>query len=88
LIPQNWLPDVREVDIQKDGDVIVVKPNPVFPPEQEIRSCYTLRTLVRFVGFLGLATVEPVATDKPCLSKYRVKKLPLLDKAVRFLSKG
>lgn len=65
-----------------------LKPNPVFPPEQEIRSCYTLRTLVRFVGFLGLATVEPVATDKPYLSKYRVIKLPLLDEAVRFLSKG
>ena len=26
LIPKEWLPDVREVDIQKDDDVIVVKP--------------------------------------------------------------
>jgi hypothetical protein len=25
LIPKEWLPDVREVDIQQDDDVIVVK---------------------------------------------------------------
>jgi hypothetical protein len=34
LIPQNWLPDVREVDIQKDDDVILVKPSPVRDPIQ------------------------------------------------------
>jgi hypothetical protein len=27
LIPKNWLPDVSEVDIQKDEDVIFVKPS-------------------------------------------------------------
>ena len=27
LIPKEWLPDVHEVDIQKDNDMIVVKPS-------------------------------------------------------------
>jgi hypothetical protein len=27
LIPKSWLPDVSEVDIQKDEDVILVKPS-------------------------------------------------------------
>jgi len=27
LIPKDWLPDVREVDIQKGEDVILVKPS-------------------------------------------------------------
>lgn len=34
MIPQNWLPDDREVDIQKDDDVILVKPSPVRDPIQ------------------------------------------------------
>ena len=34
LIPKNWLPDVREVDIQKDEDVILVKPSLVRDPIQ------------------------------------------------------
>lgn len=36
LIPQNWLPDVREVDIQKEKDVILVKPSPARDPIQEL----------------------------------------------------
>jgi hypothetical protein len=27
LIPKSWLPDVSEVDIQKDEEVILVKPS-------------------------------------------------------------
>lgn len=34
LIPKNWLPNVLEVDIQKDEDVILVKPSPVRDPIQ------------------------------------------------------
>jgi len=53
-------------------------------PEQQVRSCYTLRTLVNFAGFLGLATVEQVESDYPFMRQYRVKKSPLLEKAVLF----
>jgi len=53
-------------------------------PEQRIRSCYTVRTLIRFAEFFGLATVEPFDAEKLFPSKYRVRKSPLLDQAVRF----
>ncbi len=32
LIPKEWLPDVCEVDIQKDDDTIVVKPSSARDP--------------------------------------------------------
>ncbi|OEU62894.1 MAG: hypothetical protein BA870_02300 [Desulfuromonadales bacterium C00003094] len=57
-------------------------------PEQQARSCYTLRTLVHFAGFLGLATVEPVESDQPLVRQYRVKKSPQLDNAVQFSLKS
>jgi len=64
-----------------------VEPTPFSTPEQEIRSCYTLRALVRFPGFLGLAEVEPL-TKEPHTRDYRIRKLPLLDDAVRFHVQG
>jgi hypothetical protein len=54
-----------------------IPPNPVFPPEEEVRRCYTWSTLVHFAGFLGLATVQPV-TDEFLCHEYRVKALPSL----------
>jgi hypothetical protein len=48
-----------------------------------VADCYTLRALVRFAKFLGLAQVEPVS-DSIFEREYRVRKLPLLDQAVRF----
>jgi hypothetical protein len=60
-----------------------VPPRPVFTPEEEVRSCYTWRTLVHFAGFLGLAAVEPVS-DELLYREYRVKALPLLREAVQF----
>jgi hypothetical protein len=53
-------------------------------PEDMVRSSFTLRTLVNFAEFLGLATVEPVKSDSILVREYRVKKTPLLDKAVQF----
>jgi SEC-C motif len=64
-----------------------VPPRPVFPPEEEVRNCYTWRTLVHFAGFLGLAAVEPV-TDEFLCREYRVKALPLLHEAVQFQLSG
>ncbi len=57
--------------------------HPVFSPEEELRRCYTWRTLVHFVGFFGLATVEPVS-DKRFGREYRVRSLPLLHASVQF----
>lgn len=53
-------------------------------PEKEMRRCYTIRTLVRFAGFLGLARVVPVETDDFVTSSYRVSALPLLGESVEF----
>jgi hypothetical protein len=61
--------------------------SPVFSPEEEIRSCYTWRTLVHFAGFLGLAAVEPVSEERFC-HQYRVKALPLLHEALQFHLSG
>jgi hypothetical protein len=55
----------------------------IFTPEEEVRRCYTWRTLVHFVGFFGLAAVEPVS-DERFSHEYRVKSLPLLHDTVRF----
>lgn len=60
-----------------------VPPSQVFMPEEEVRACYTWRTLVHFMDFLGLAAVEPV-TDELLCREYRVKALPLLHEAVHF----
>jgi hypothetical protein len=54
-----------------------------FTPEEEVRRCYTWRTLVTFVGFFGLAAVEPVS-DKRFCHEYRVKGLPLLHASAQF----
>jgi hypothetical protein len=64
-----------------------VEPLSIWTSEQQIRSCFTLRTLVNFAGFLGLATVEEVEGDLPYIREYRIKKTPLLDKAVLFCLK-
>ena len=65
-----------------------VEPNSYFPPEKQVRSCYTLRAFERFAGFLGLGRVEQVPTEKPYEWDYRIIKLPLLDEVIRFNFKG
>ena len=60
-----------------------VPPSQVFSPDETVRSAYTLRSLVHFAGFLGLATVEPVS-DEPLYREYRVKALPLMSRIVQF----
>ena len=59
----------------------------ILAPEEEVRRCYTWRALVHFVGFFGLATVEPVS-DERFRHEYRVKSLPLLHDTVRFQLSG
>ncbi len=60
-----------------------VPPEPYSEPEKIFRNCYTWRTLVHFVGFLGLAEVEPVTEERFC-HRYRVRALPLLAETVQF----
>ncbi len=60
-----------------------VPPSQIFSLDDEVRRCYTWRTLVHFAGFLGLATVEPVSEGYRC-REYRVKALPLLNWIVQF----
>jgi hypothetical protein len=57
--------------------------HPVFSPEEELRRCYTWRTLVHFVGFFGLAALQPVS-DKRFCHEYRIRGLPLLHASVQF----
>jgi hypothetical protein len=64
-----------------------ISPSSVMTPEEEIRNCYTWRTLVHFTGFLGLAAVEPVSEGR-FSHQYRVKALPLLHQAVQFHLSG
>jgi hypothetical protein len=59
----------------------------IFTPDEEVRRCYTWRTLVHFVGFFGLATVEPVS-DEHFSHEYRLKSLPLLHDTVQFQVSG
>lgn len=60
-----------------------LRPNPYLSPEDALRSCYTARALDRFAGFFGLAEVEP-ATPEPLCFDRRIRKTPLLGKAVMF----
>jgi hypothetical protein len=60
-----------------------VPPSQVVAPDETVRRAYTWRSLVHFVGFLGLAMVEPVSDELLC-HEYRVKTLPLLDQVVQF----
>ncbi|WP_207952036.1 YecA family protein [Pseudomaricurvus alcaniphilus] len=60
-----------------------IPPSPTYTPEEELRRCYTWRTLVDFTGFFGLAEVETISDELLCRD-YRVKSLPLLGQTVQF----
>ncbi len=53
-------------------------------PEEDFRHCYTYRTIIHFMGFLGLAELEEIPSDKPYRHEYNLKKLPLLDEVMKF----
>jgi len=61
-----------------------IEPTPYSSAENDIRACYRIRALERFLHFMGLASVEKIPGDKPFTNKYRIKKLPLLDEVVRY----
>jgi len=59
------------------------RPFPFESAEEEVARCYTIRTLERFAGFLGLVEIEHDPTDRYA-DKFRLRKLPLVDHVVRF----
>jgi len=82
----SWLPHLFYEDAFLRAFPMVlgeVPPEAFFGPEKTARSCYTLRALENFAGYLGLAEVEPTGKDRYD-RQYRVKKCPLLDTAVVF----
>lgn len=61
-----------------------ILPTPYLEPKEDLKRCYTLRTLKRFVVFLGLEKVEHIGEEELLAKEYRIQKLPLLDKVVSF----
>lgn len=51
--------------------------------EDEVGRCYILRALERFAHFFGLAEIERTPAEL-YTTKFRIRKLPLLDHVVRF----
>lgn len=52
--------------------------------EQQLRRCYSLRSLERFAEFFGLVEVERIGKDRYLPEETRLRKLPLLNLAVQF----
>ena len=52
--------------------------------EDGVRACYSIRTLDRFLHFMGLASIDKIPSEKPFTREYRIRKLPLLDEVVCF----
>ena len=61
-----------------------VEPSPYATAEENVRSCYSLRTLQRFLHFMGLASIKKIASDKPYPREYQIRQLPLMNEVVRF----
>ena len=56
-----------------------------FTPEAEFRSMYHCLVFRDFTDLLGLAEVEPVGENRMLPKEYRVRRRPLLERAVQFL---
>lgn len=52
--------------------------------EDSVRACYSLRTMDRFLRFMGLANIEKIPSDKPFPRNYQIRKLPLFESVVHF----
>lgn len=63
-----------------------VEPSTYSTPERTLRSCYSLRTLLRFACFFGLAHVKTAEDSKGYPQQYQMTKQPLLNAVVQFLN--
>ncbi len=60
-------------------------PDPPYGTREEtLSSCYCLRSVKKFFGFMGLAALEEIPTEKRYLQQTKVKKLTLADAVVTF----
>ena len=83
----NWKPFlIYQDDFLQAFPMVIneIEPSPYSSAEDDIRACYGIRVLERFLHFMGLASVEKISGDKPFPYKYQIRKLPLLDEVVRF----
>jgi len=55
----------------------------ILSAEYILRNCYSLRSLESFAEFLGLVEIERDPNDRYS-DEFRLRKLPLLDHAVKF----
>lgn len=60
-----------------------VEPRPYQNMETIVRRCYTLRTLVRFAGFLGLIDIAQTSMNI-ATPRLEITKTPLFDDVVQF----
>jgi hypothetical protein len=60
-----------------------VEPSPYRTPEETVTSCYTLRMLENYLGFLGLAELQETSRELYSY-QFKVRKQPLLDAVVTF----
>ncbi len=58
----------------------------VLGQKRQLLGCYRNRAIFNFLGFLGLASVEPVDGDNLFADEFRIKKLPMFDYTVQFLT--
>lgn len=82
-----WKPSGFYTDIFLKAFPMVVdevEPLPYMTAEDEIRHCYSLRALERFLQFMGLSSIKKIPIGKPFARDYRIKKSPLLDEVVDF----
>jgi len=87
LYGKDWVPFLIYEDYFLQAFPMVIdegNSTPYRSAEDEVRSCYSFRALHRFLHFMGLASIETIPNDKPVSREYQIKKLPLIDKVVRF----
>lgn len=61
-----------------------IDPLPYTTAEEEIRNCYRLRALERFLQFMGLAQLLKKPEEGIFSRTFQIRKLPLMDQVVRF----
>ncbi len=83
----NWKPFLNYEDYFLQAFPMVVDeaiPRTYMSAEDQVRVCFKSRALDRFLHFMGLASIEEIPNDKSVVRKYRIRKLPLLNKVVQF----
>lgn len=62
-----------------------IKPRSWCTVEDQLRRCYSLRTLDNFLCYFGLVKVESLSEEREFPKNKKIRALPLLDEVVQFL---